>query len=522
MIRLALQSGKGACHIKPFPVFKQCKICLNTYAVGGWSAADQSKDRQWYKFSSLNMRHSNSNYMNTRDINRHWKRIVNTMNDGLMLIDLQGIIIMVNQAFERLSGYGSDEVVGRPCTMLHCDSCELTRHESDHPHWCSLFSGNAQLQCRCHIMRKNGTYLHVLKNANLLTDENNQPMGAVETLTDISEIDRLGNAISQLNKCLNDAGGFQGIIGQSPSMKKVFEVIEKAAYSDAPVMISGESGVGKELAAQAIHRLGPRKNGPFIQFNCGALNASLLESELFGHIKGAFTGAYRHRQGRFEAAHGGDIFLDEIGDIPLSTQIKLLRVLESKQFERVGDHQPVQVDVRIITATHRNLAEMIEQKLFRDDLFFRINVIPIHLPGLRERKSDIPLLIDHFLRKRRQRAGQCIKGLTRPAMKALMRYGWPGNVRELKSALEYAFVIADSDMITPDHLPSYISGAHPFVNHDKTGHTHPGPEEKRTLIQALKTCRGNQSQAARQLGINRVTVWNRIKKYDIDIKKYKL
>jgi transcriptional regulator with GAF, ATPase, and Fis domain len=273
-----------------------------------------------------------------------------------------------------------------------------------------------------------------------------------------------------------------------------------------------------------------------VQLNCAALNESLLESELFGHIKGAFTGAYRHRKGRFEAANGGDIFLDEIGDVPLSIQVKLLRVLETKKFEHVGDDRPIAVDVRIITATNKDLEDLIEQKQFREDLFFRINVFPIHLPPLRKRAEDIPLLVSTFIQRMRSRTGKTISRLTPAAMERFMAYHWPGNVRELKSALEFAFVLAEGDVIDLDQLPPKIGGSdrmqpttetlpyrirdpempgEPSAFSSKPGDT----TEKTALIEALKKTNGNQSQAARILGINRVTVWNRMKKYGIDLKK---
>jgi two-component system, NtrC family, response regulator HydG len=302
-------------------------------------------------------------------------------------------------------------------------------------------------------------------------------------------------------------------------MQRVFEVVEKASQSEAPVIIHGESGTGKELVAQAIHQLGSRREKPFVQLNCAALNESLLESELFGHIKGAFTGACRHRQGRFEAGNGGDFFLDEIGDLPLSIQIKLLRVLETKQVEPVGDHRPVSVDVRIITATNRNLEELISRKEFREDFYFRINVIPIYLPPLRDRMEDIPLLISTFVQRLSERTGKSITGLSHAAMDKIMAYHWPGNVRELKSVLEYAYVVAEKGIIEPDHLPQLVDKRDGFDGSVSDGSGNAVLAEKEALIRALRQSGGNQTQAARILGINRVTVWNRMKKYGIDLKK---
>jgi transcriptional regulator with GAF, ATPase, and Fis domain len=303
-------------------------------------------------------------------------------------------------------------------------------------------------------------------------------------------------------------------------MKAVFAIIEKAAWSDAPIIIFGESGTGKELVARAIHERGKRKDGPYMQLNCAALNEALLESELFGHVKGSFTGAFRDRAGRFEAADGGDLFLDEIGDIPLSIQIKLLRVLETRQFERVGENRPIETDVRIITATNRNLLELIDQKRFREDLYFRINVIPIHLPPVRQRKDDIPLLVNTFISRLALRTGKNIRGLTRKALNCFMEYPWPGNVREMKSALEYAFTVVDREAIDIDHLPpQMLTQSSPVAAVAAPGLANNQNSQRQALIDALQATGGNQSQAARLLGVNRVTVWNRMRKYGIDLKR---
>jgi len=451
--------------------------------------------------------------MNTQEINRYLKDIIGTMNEGLLLVAPDGTMLMVNKAFEELTGYKAEEVVGRPCTQLHCDACE-TALKKDGASWCSLFEKGQVIKKRCSIIKKDGACLTVLKNASLLKDDEGLPLGAVETLTDISEVERLDQELDFLSHQLEIRNDFHGIVGNSPVMQKVYQVVQKAALSDAPVIIYGESGTGKELVARAIHLMGRRKDAPFVQLNCAALNEALLESELFGHIKGAFTGAYRHRIGRFEAAHEGDLFLDEIADIPLATQVKLLRVLETKQFERVGDHRPISVDVRIITATNKNIQEMIDSKRFREDLFFRINVIPIHLPPLRERLEDVPLLVNTFAERLRERTGKRITGLSHEAMERFMSYSWPGNVRELRSVLEYAFVIAERGTIGLEQLP------HPLISGPSRHPVSPKEsEEKIALVKALRKSNGNQSEAARILGVNRVTVWNRMRKHGIDLRK---
>ncbi|MFC1882089.1 sigma-54 interaction domain-containing protein [Thermodesulfobacteriota bacterium] len=300
-------------------------------------------------------------------------------------------------------------------------------------------------------------------------------------------------------------------------MQYLFELIENVSMTDAPVFIHGQSGTGKELVARAIHEESPRNKNPFIKVNCAALNENLLESELFGHEKGAYTGADRTRIGRFEAAHDGTIFLDEIGDIPLSTQVKLLRVLEEKEIERVGDHKPIPVDVRIISASNKDLEAMIGEGLFREDLFFRINVFPLNCPSLAERLEDIPPIVQHFIDQNRSKGGKDILGLTPEAMEALLAYPWPGNVRELRNAIEYAFVLCSDDWIGKQHLPPKIAtvGKRSSTNHAKSSIS--WQEERTNLIQTLRRVGGNQSEAARILGVSRVTIWKRIKKYGIDL-----
>lgn len=466
--------------------------------------------------------------------NEIWVKILKTMHDGLLVVDTQGEIVLVNPALASMSGYSKKELLGSKCSILECDCCSLIRLKQGEGPWCKLFQrgGEGVRSIRGHLTRRDGSYLPVIKNASLLTDSSGQTIGAVESLVDISKLTAKDEQILELTKAARDETDFFGMVGRSRAMEKVFALVQKASQSSAPVIIYGESGAGKELVARAIHELGGRKEGPYIQLNCAALSASLLESELFGHVKGAFTGAINHRKGRFEQADGGDLFLDEIGELPLSMQVKLLRVLETKQFERVGDNKTIQVDVRIISATNRNLEEMVAAGEFREDLFFRINVVPIYLPPLRERKEDIPYLTDLFIKRLRKRDGKPIVGVSPEVMEVFWDYPWPGNVRELKNSLEYAFVTTERGIIGLDHLPQQFRGrtfpvsgtsvnafakngllpskSLPFKHPEKM-------DPKAELIAALRQSGGNQTQAAKLLGVSRVTVWKRIKKYGLNL-----
>jgi transcriptional regulator with PAS, ATPase and Fis domain len=413
-------------------------------------------------------------------------------------------------------GYSREELLGQPCTFLRCDICKRNRAEG-RDHWCKLFDKGRESRRSCSIYTRDGVPLHVLKNASLLKADG-EIVGSVETVTDISELDRREKTIAELRAMLRPAeGDFQGFVGTSEPMQRTYTLLERAAQSEAPVIILGESGTGKELAARAIHALGSRAHGPYIQLNCAALNESLLESELFGHAKGAFTGAVSERSGRFEAADGGDIFLDEIGDVPMPIQVKLLRVLETGRFERVGEHAPRRADVRIITATNQNLEQLVAQGAFREDFFFRINVIPIHLPPLRDRIEDVPRLADFFIRQLGARTGKDIPSLSPEALSLFVAHGWPGNVRELKSALEYAFVLAESGPIRPEHLPPGLGTPSPRLKQQAPRASVCDEDERAALVRALEETDGNKSAAARLLGVSRLTVLNRMRKYGVEV-----
>ncbi|MCG6981514.1 MAG: sigma 54-interacting transcriptional regulator [Deltaproteobacteria bacterium] len=451
-----------------------------------------------------------SNYLET---------VIDTMMDGLMVVDPEGVIISINKAMETITGYSKDELVGQPCAILDCDACFGTRAEG-HDKYCALFKEGQVSRRKCMLRKKDGKPLFVHKNAAVLKDSDGRVIGGVETLTDLTEVVTKEQVISRLRRELSGDDGFHGILGKSPTMRQVFDLISSASQSEAPVIIYGDSGTGKELVASAIHKLGIRRRGPYIKVNCAALSESLLESELFGHVKGAFTGADRTRMGRFEAANGGDIFLDEIGDLPLSTQVKLLRVLQEKEIEKVGDHRPLKIDVRILAATNKDLNRLMEEGRFRQDLYYRIGVIPIILPPLQERREDIPLLVETFINRIRLKTDKPITGMSKEALDLLFDYDWPGNVRELINVIEYSFVLCHQGEIMPNHLPARVTGEYPRVTPKRRAAQRPsGDEEKKRILEALEATGGNQSKAAEILGISRVTLWKRLKALDIQVNR---
>ncbi len=444
----------------------------------------------------------------------YWKTVVDTIQEGVMIVSTRGIIVSVNKAFESITGYSSAEVLGQSCSILHIGTCHLIR-EPEGCDFCIMFKKGQLKMKKSTLKRKSGEYIPIIKNACVIKDSNKKVTGAVETITDITDITNKEAQIENFRRELNAEDRFCGMIGISAKMQLIFDLIANAAKSDAPVIIYGESGTGKELVAKAIHECSMRKQLPYIKVNCSALNESLLESELFGHVKGAFTGAHRDREGRFEAAREGDIFLDEIGDLTLSTQIKLLRVLEEKTIERVGDNKSIDIDFRIISATNKNLKQLVSSGSFREDFFYRINVIPIWVPPLRERKSDIPSMTDAFFRKIQLKSGKNIQGFSNEALELMINYHWPGNVRELKSALEYAFVSCQGTVIDPVNLPPDILQYSKSPS-TKDAETLPLNEiKKQRLIKALQKSRGNKSEAARILGISRTSVWSQVKRFKI-------
>ncbi len=457
----------------------------------------------------------------------YWQSVVNTMAEGLFIVDTKGVVVFMNPAAERITGYTREEVLGQNCVIFESETCMACTDDQGRMA-CGLFDKGRVQDKRCAVRHKDGSLIHLLKNATVLHDPHGRVIGGVETITDITPVVEKERQITGLRRELQRSYGFEGLIGESKPMQRVYQLLESAAASQAPVVILGESGTGKELAAAAIHRRSPRREGPFIKVNCAALNESLLESELFGHEKGAFTGAERQRKGRFEAASGGSIFLDEIGDMPPAVQVKLLRVLQEGEIERVGSHEPIKVDVRVISATNQDLGQLVEKRRFREDLFYRINVVPISLPPLRQRPEDIPLLAQTFVERVALRSGRTIHGFSQEALSLLMSYSWPGNVRELINVVEYAFVTCREGSIKTSHLPPNLlsqagaqrppapGGAAAGTASTKGVYTSSRENrdlrQRREIEEALARSGGRKAEAAELLGVSRVTLWKRMKK----------
>jgi two-component system response regulator HydG len=452
------------------------------------------------------------------DLGKLWEKVSATMMEGVVVVDPKGIIQTVNHTMEEITGYTRNELIGQSCALIRCDAC-FSSNQSAIRKQCELFQKGAVSPCKCVLAKKDGSLGHVMKNATLIKDDADQILGGVEFFLDISELVTQERLITRLRRELSHEDGFQGILGKSAAMLQIFSLISSAAQNDSPVIIYGESGTGKELVARAIHNLSLRRQGPYIRVNCKAMQESLLESEIFGLGQGPFSGSDPSRLGLFEAARGGNIFLDEVGDLPLTLQAKLLRVLCEKVIEREAGQQPIVVDVRVITATNRNLQQLVAEGRFREDLFYRLSVIPIHLPPLRERKEDIPLLAEAFIERTRLKTLKSVAGLSREALELLMRYDWPGNVRELINAMEYAYMLCPEGYILPEHLPVHLSqmgSTRPQTSKAQDGSP---ARDKEALVRALKEAGGKISEAARILGVSRVTLWKWLKFHKINAKE---
>ncbi|MCA1795265.1 MAG: sigma-54 interaction domain-containing protein [Desulfotignum sp.] len=449
-------------------------------------------------------------------------QIIDTMAEGLFTLDDQGIITSWNQAMEKISGFSALEAVGSRCDILKCSRCYGKQCPADINACGVMVHGRTEAK-ECFVRHKDGYDVPVIKNARLAKDDQGRILGIVETITDLTELSLAQKTAEDARRQLQQAYSLGNIIGKSPAMQNVFDAIRAAADSRATVLIQGESGTGKELVAKAIHFNASGDQRPLVTVNCSALSETLLESELFGHVKGAFTGAHKERVGRFEQADTGTIFLDEIGELTPYMQVKLLRVLQEREIERVGDTRKRKIDIRIIAATNKDLTDLTKKGFFREDLFYRLKVFTIQIPPLRDRKPDIPLLAEHFVQKTGKRENKRIKGVSPGAMKIFMSHGWPGNVRELENAIEHAFVVCRTDYIDQTDLPSEIQNSTRNTVGNARPSEPPGPAAenmtKEALVELLEKCQWNKAEVARRMGKSRTLVWKFMKKWDIPLQQ---
>jgi len=463
--------------------------------------------------------------------------ILNAIDDGVVTIGLDRKVHYVNEAALRILGCTREEALGAECaSVIRCAACATKDCLLDR----ALLTGQDIRAYDTYLINRAGAEIPITVNATLLRDEDGTVVGEVEVIRDVSERHKLTEE-------LHGKFSFGRIIGKNHRMQEIYDILPAVSATKTTVLIEGETGTGKELIAHAIHEHSPRAGKPFIKFNCAALAEGVLESELFGHVKGAFTGAITDKKGRFEQAHGGTIFLDEVGDIPPTTQIRLLRVLQEEAFEPVGGTDTVQVDVRVIAATHRDLMGMVKAGTFREDLYYRLRVMPIQIPPLRDRHEDIPLLIDHFLRSFSEEMGKDVTDATPEAMELLMNYPYPGNVRELENILEHAMVLSRGGRLTLHCLPREVLHARndlmqiaPAGPADAAGPARgtvpPGVAgdsggdlagdlagddplrrvERETIVRVLDQCGWRLGVAASRLHMSRTTLWRRMKRYGLE------
>ncbi|OAG27071.1 Fis family transcriptional regulator [Thermodesulfatator autotrophicus] len=433
--------------------------------------------------------------------------ILESIGDGVFSVDKHFIITSYNPALEKITGYSLKEALGKPCYEIFKSSlCQ-----SECPVVQVIKENKRIFNKQAYFIHKTGRRIPVSITVSPIKDPLGRLIGAVETVRDLSEI-------CILRKELNKSYKLCDIISKSPLIDRIFKVLPDIAESESTVLITGESGTGKDIFARAIHDLSPRKKGPFVTVNCAAIPDTLLESELFGYKAGAFTDAKKDKPGRFALANGGTLFLDEIGEIPLPLQAKLLRAIETKEFEPLGASKPEKVDVRIIAATNQDLEILVKEGRFRQDLYYRINVVRIHLPPLRERREDIPLLAEHFIKKFRASKGKEIIGISEDALKILMDYDFPGNVRELENIIEYCFIVCKEGLIYPEHLPDYLKKDTLIIPEEKASFSIPKTLqeiEKEAILQALKRNKWRKMATCRELGISKDTLRRKLKKYGL-------
>ena len=418
--------------------------------------------------------------------------LIDHLTDGVFALDQERRVFVFNSAVEEITGYSSSEVIGRDCQVLFPELSGTVREALKEEATTSM------LRHPVRFVAKDGAMLDLEVSAIPVRTPDRRAAGTLVILRDLTEVNRL-------RRSLQKSKGLHGIIGRSEKMARVFQSIQELAPETVPVLVQGESGTGKELVAEALHRLGPRRDKPFVPVNTGALPETIIESELFGHVRGAFTGAVRDKKGRFELADGGTLFLDEIGEISLPIQVKLLRVLEEKAFTPVGGEKPIRIDVRVVCATNRNLKEMVDTGRFREDLYYRLAVVPIDLPPLRERRDDIPLLVEHFMEQFTNETGRRSAGIGDDALDLLVHHSWPGNVRQLANAVQYALIKCRGGRIERGHLPPELLNGVPQIPSRQAGR--PQKLNPKEVEEALRKNHGNRAQAARDLGVARSTLY---------------
>ncbi len=430
--------------------------------------------------------------------------ILESVADGVFTVNEDMVITYFNNAAEKITGMKSEEAVGKYCfDVLKSNICE-----SECPIRFSLETGKDVIDKRKNIINQQGKKIPVALSTSILIDENDNMIGGVETFRDLSKIEAL-------EKEIEDKYTFEDIISKNHKISQIFNILPNIAESNSSVLIQGESGTGKELFARAIHSLSSRMDKPFIAVNIAALPESLLESELFGYVKGAFTDAVKNKPGRFSLAEGGTIFLDEIDSMPKSIQVKLLRVLQEKEFEPLGAIKPIKTDCRVISATKHDLLDLVNQNKFRDDLFYRLDVVKIELPPLRERRDDIPLLTKHFIDKFNHRMHKDIAGVSESTLTFLLNYDFHGNIRQLENIIEHAMVMCKDEKIDIEHLPPEILETKSKLNNVLTSKIPLEETEYKIILAILDKHHWNTLKTAKELQIHRSTLWRKMKKYGL-------